>query len=35
MNSDWFKDIEILKVRWQHGEKVGYSYPSGFEKTFC
>jgi hypothetical protein len=21
--------------RWQHGEKVGYCYPSGLEKTFC
>jgi hypothetical protein len=21
--------------RWQHGEKVGYCYPSGPEKTLC
>jgi hypothetical protein len=20
---------------WQHGEKVGYCYPSGLEKTLC
>jgi len=24
MHSDWFNGIEILQVRWQHGEKVGY-----------
>ena len=24
-----------FKVRWQHGEKVGYCYPSGLEKTLC
>jgi hypothetical protein len=33
MHSDWFNGIEILKVRWQHGKKVGYCYPSGLEKT--
>jgi hypothetical protein len=33
MHSDWFNTIEILHVRWQHGEKVGYSYHSGLEKT--
>ena len=33
MHSDWFNGIEILQGRWQHGEKVGYSYPSGLEKT--
>jgi hypothetical protein len=33
MHSDWFNRIEILQGRWQHGEKVGYCYPSGFEKT--
>jgi len=33
--SDWFSGIEILQGRWQHGKKVGYSYPSGHEKTFC
>jgi len=27
--------IEILQGRWQHGEKVGYCYPSGLEKTLC
>jgi len=32
-HSDWFNGIEILQGRWQHGEKVGYSYPSGLEKT--
>ena len=35
MHSDWFKGIEILEGRWQHGEKVGYCYPSGLEKTLC
>jgi len=33
MHSDWLKGIEILQGRWQHGEKVGYCYPSGLEKT--
>jgi len=33
MYSDWFNGIEILQSRSQHGEKVGYSYPSGLEKT--
>jgi len=27
--------IEILQGRWQHGEKVGYCYPSRLEKTLC
>jgi hypothetical protein len=35
MHSDWFKGIEILQVRRQHGEKVGYCYPSGLGKTLC
>jgi hypothetical protein len=35
MHSDWFSGIEILQGRWQHGEKVGYCYPSGLEKTLC
>jgi hypothetical protein len=35
MHSDWFNGIEIFQGRWQHGEKVGYCYPSGLEKTFC
>ena len=35
MHSDWFNGIEILRGRWQHGEKVGYCYPSGLEKTLC
>jgi hypothetical protein len=35
MHSDWFNEIEILQGRWQHGEKVGYSYPSGLDKTLC
>jgi hypothetical protein len=35
MLSDWFIGIEILQVRWQHGEKVGYCYPNGLEKTLC
>jgi hypothetical protein len=35
MHSDWFNGIEILQSRWQHGEKVGYCYPSGLEKTLC
>jgi hypothetical protein len=33
MHSDWFNGIEILQDRWQHGEKMGYCYPSGLEKT--
>jgi len=33
MHSDWFNGIEILQRRWQHGEKVGYFYPRGLEKT--
>jgi hypothetical protein len=33
MHSDWFNGTEILQRRWQHGEKVGYCYPSGLEKT--
>jgi hypothetical protein len=33
MHSDWFNGIEILQGRWQYGEKVGYSYPSGLAKT--
>jgi hypothetical protein len=35
MHSDWFNGIEILQGRWQHGEKVGYCYPSGLEKILC
>jgi hypothetical protein len=35
MHSDWFSGIEILQSRWRHGEKVGYCYPSGLEKTLC
>ena len=35
MHSDWFNGIGILQGRWQHGEKVGYCYPSGLEKTLC
>jgi hypothetical protein len=35
MHSDWFNEIEVLQRRWQHGEKVGYCYPSGLEKTLC
>jgi hypothetical protein len=34
MHSDWFNGTEILQGRWQHGEKMGHSYPSGLEKTF-
>jgi hypothetical protein len=33
MHSDRFNGIEILQGRWQHGDKVGYCYPSGLEKT--
>jgi hypothetical protein len=32
---DWFNGLDILQGRWQHLEKVGYSYPSGLEKTLC
>jgi hypothetical protein len=35
MHSDWFNGIDILQGRWQHGEKVGYCYPSGLENTLC
>jgi hypothetical protein len=35
MHSDWFNGIAILQGRWQHGEKVGYCYLSGLEKTLC
>jgi len=35
MLSDGFNRIERLQGRWQHGEKVGYRYPSGLEKTLC
>jgi hypothetical protein len=35
MHFDWFNRIDILQGRWQHGEKVGYCYSSGFEKTLC
>jgi hypothetical protein len=35
MHSDWFNEIEILQGRWQHGEKVGYCYHSGLEKSLC
>ena len=35
MHSDWFNGIEILQGIWQHGEKVGYCYSSGLEKTLC
>jgi len=35
MHSDWFNGIEILQGGWQQGEKVGYCYPSGLQKTLC
>jgi hypothetical protein len=35
MHSDWFNGIQILQGRWQLGEKVGYCYHSGLEKTLC
>jgi ribosomal protein L32E len=35
MHSDWFNGIDILQVRWQHGKKVEYCYPSGLEKALC
>jgi len=35
MHFDWFNGMEILQGRWQHGEEVGYCYPSGLEKTLC
>ena len=35
MHSDWFNETEILQGGWQHGEKVGYCYPRGLEKTLC
>jgi len=33
MHSDSFNGIEIFQGRWQHGEKVGYCYPSRLEKV--
>jgi hypothetical protein len=33
MHSDCFIGIEILRVTWQHGEKVGYRYPRELEKS--
>jgi hypothetical protein len=33
MHSDRFNEIEILQGRWQHGEKLGYCYHNGLEKT--
>jgi hypothetical protein len=35
MHSDWFHEVEILHGRWQVGEKVGYLYPCGLDKTIC
>jgi hypothetical protein len=35
MHSDWFNGIDILQGRWKHGEKLGYCYSSGLEKTLC
>jgi hypothetical protein len=35
IHSDWFNGIDILQGRWKHGEKVGYCYLSGLEKTLC
>jgi hypothetical protein len=35
MHSDWFNGIDIFQGRWQHGEKVGYCYPSGLENSLC
>ena len=35
IHSDWFNGTEILQGRWQHGENVGYCYPSGLERTLC
>jgi hypothetical protein len=35
MHSDWFNEIDIFQGRWQHGEKVGYCYPSGLKNTLC
>jgi hypothetical protein len=35
MHSDWLIGLEIIQGRWQHGEKVGYCYPGGLEKTLC
>jgi hypothetical protein len=35
LHSDWFNGMEILQGRRQHGEKVGYCYPSVLQKTLC
>jgi len=33
--NDTVCNAAILQGRWQHGERVGYCYPSGLEKTLC
>jgi len=33
MHTDWFSGVETLQGRWQHGEKLGYCYPSGHENS--
>jgi hypothetical protein len=35
MHSDWFNGTDTLQGRWQHGEKVGYCYPSGLGNSLC
>jgi hypothetical protein len=35
MHSNWFHGVEILQGRWQHGEEVGYRFPSGLTKNIC
>ena len=36
MHSDWFKGIEILQGRWQHGEKRWDTViPADLKKTPC
>jgi len=34
MHSYWFNGVGILQGRWRHGDKVGYCYPSRFERLF-
>ena len=35
MHSDWLHRVETDQGRWQHGEEVGYWYPSRLERAIC
>ena len=32
---DWFHGLQSVQGSWQHGEEVGYWYPSRIENTIC